>query len=174
MSESTASSRAAVRQREESARGDTRVWEEGAHGPLYVWVCARCGQPASPTHPCNSALHVAPGEQANGDVVHSTALARSLEDAKAALDDIATKAESGITRAFSGPNTAAFEGIRQRAHEALHIPQIGKRVRCLIEHRGEQGTIVGWDDVLRLPLVQWDDLPGPPEAVEANEYEVLS
>ena len=90
----------------------------------------------------------------------------------AALRDIASKADLAITH---GPKAGILKDIRQRAHEALHIPQVGKRVACLIEHRGEQGTVVGWDDDLRLPLVTWDVAIGqPPEAMEPGEYEMLS
>lgn len=88
------------------------------------------------------------------------------------LDGIAQKALSAKTHGSMGTTLIDIHNVAQTA---LQRPLEGTRVRCLMPHRGEQGTVVGWDRDLGVALVTWDDLSGlPPEGVEPGEMEVIS
>jgi hypothetical protein len=68
---------------------------------------------------------------------------------------------------------SALLDIHNTANAALEIPPVGTRVRCLLPHRGEFGTIVAWDHALGRPLAAWDSLPGQtPEAIEPHEFTI--
>lgn len=88
------------------------------------------------------------------------------------LDGIAQKA---LHAQAHGSRGTTLTDIHNAAQTALQRPREGTRVRCLMPHRGEQGTVVSWDRDLGVALVTWDDLSGlPPEGVEPGEYEMLS
>jgi hypothetical protein len=81
-----------------------------------------------------------------------------------ALEAIAKRAEAMRPRA-----AFAVVDILHLANAALEIPAVGTRVRCLLPHRGEFGTIVAWDHDLGVPHVRWD-VDGTIEAVEFHEF----
>lgn len=89
-----------------------------------------------------------------------------------ALEDISKKA---LRAQNYGSMHSALLAIHETAQKALQRPVEGTRVRCLMPYRGEQGTVMGWQSELDLPLIEWDDLRGEvPEACEPSEYEVIA
>lgn len=83
---------------------------------------------------------------------------------KNTLEAIAKRAEAGLPM-----STSALRDVINLANAALEIPPLGTRVRCLLPHRGEFGTIVSWDHDLGVPHARWDS-DGTIEAVESHEY----
>jgi len=86
------------------------------------------------------------------------------------LDGIASKARQAL-KGRSAEKVRLLYEITDSANAALRRPAMGTRVLCLIAHRGNGGTVVGWDQDLSLPLIEWDELRGlPPEACEQHEF----
>lgn len=85
------------------------------------------------------------------EVAETARIARETELRKAhqrvgfletVLDGIAQKALSAKTHGSMGTTLIDIHNVAQTA---LQRPLEGTRVRCLMPHRGEQGTVVGWD-----------------------------
>ena len=147
MSESAADTRARVRQQETPREKTERLAREESRYPGNLSVAERRAHAR--------AAELAEVQQHAGFL-------------ETVLDGIAQKAEKGQNH---GSMHSALLTIHEAAEKALQRPVKGTRVRCLMPHRGEQGTVVGWDRDLGVALVTWDDLSGlPPEGVEPGEY----
>lgn len=81
-----------------------------------VWVCEFCGQPVAESEVCNSGLHVAPGQEANGAAVHTSDLAAMLYAYREffdAVSDPGSPVTTGGRQGDRGRLARAFERVAE-------------------------------------------------------------